>query len=68
MKRAKKFWVVLAKLGIGIGLLAWLAEKVDWLVVWERLRDLSPVFIVLYIAFQLTGNLISAKKWQMAQF
>jgi len=65
MKRAKKFWVVLAKLGIGIGLLAWLSEKVDWLVVWERLRDLSPVFIVLYIAFQLTGNLISAKKWQM---
>ena len=53
------------KLGIGFGLLVWLAEKVNWTIVLEKLRDVSPVFIVLYIVLQLTGNLISTKKWQI---
>ena len=53
------------KLGIGFGLLVWLAEKVNWTIVLEKLRDVSPVFIVLYIVLQLIGNLISTKKWQV---
>ena len=56
---------MLIKFGIGFGLLVWLAEKVNWTIVLEKLKDVSPVFIVLYIAFQLAGNLISAKKWQV---
>lgn len=53
------------KLSIGFGLLLWLIEKVNWNIVLEKLRDISPIFIVVYIALQLTGNLISAKKWQV---
>ncbi len=53
------------KLSIGFGLLVWLIEKVNWNIVLEKLRDISPIFIAVYIALQLTGNLISAKKWQV---
>jgi uncharacterized protein (TIRG00374 family) len=65
MKKKKMFWIVLVKLGVGVGLIFWLVEKVSWGVVLEKLRDISPIFIVLYIVFQLIGNLISAKKWQI---
>ena len=64
MKIPKKFWMLLVKLGVGIGLILWLVEKVNWSVVLEKLAGISPIFILLYIAFQLTGNVISAKKWQ----
>lgn len=52
------------KLGVGIGLIFWLVEKVNWSVVLEKLSGISPIFILLYIVFQLVGNVISAKKWQ----
>lgn len=64
MKKAKKLWIFCIKLSVGVGLLLWLIEKVNWSVVLEKLGDISPVFLVLYIVFQLLGNLISAKKWQ----
>ncbi|MBP5993683.1 MAG: flippase-like domain-containing protein [Candidatus Moranbacteria bacterium] len=60
----KKIGMLLVKLGVGAGLILWLVEKVNWSVVLEKLADISPVFIVLYIVFQLAGNVISARKWQ----
>ncbi len=65
MEISKKFWIIPVKLSIGFGLLVWLIEKVNWNIVLEKLRDISPIFIAVYIALQLTGNLISAKKWQV---
>ncbi len=64
MKKGKKLWIFCIKLSVGVGLLLWLIEKVNWSVVLEKLGNISPIFLVLYIAFQLLGNLISAKKWQ----
>jgi uncharacterized protein (TIRG00374 family) len=64
MKKVRKSWIWLVKLGIGAGLLLWLVEKVDWLLVLEKMVNISPIFVVLYVVFQLVGNLISAKKWQ----
>lgn len=60
----KKIGMLAIKLGVGAGLILWLVEKVDWSVVLEKLADISPVFVVLYIVFQLAGNVISARKWQ----
>ena len=55
----------MAKIGIGAGLIFWLIEKVNWAVVLEELHEVSPFFILAYIALQLSGNLISARKWQV---
>ncbi|MDQ5961487.1 MAG: hypothetical protein QG581_408 [Patescibacteria group bacterium] len=61
----KKKFLFLAKIAVGAGLIFWLIEKVNWTVVLEELREVSPVFILLYIVLQLSGNLISARKWQV---
>jgi uncharacterized protein (TIRG00374 family) len=60
----KKIFFV-AKVAIGAGLIFWLIEKVNWAVVLEELQRMSPIFIVVYVALQLSGNLISARKWQV---
>ena len=61
----KKKFLFLAKIAIGAGLIFWLIEKVNWAVVLEELREVSPFFILLYIVLQLSGNFISARKWQV---
>lgn len=61
----KKKMLFLAKIIIGVGLIFWLIEKVDWIVVREELHAVSPFFLLCYVIFQLSGNLISARKWQV---
>jgi uncharacterized protein (TIRG00374 family) len=65
MRRKKAWWMILVKLGIGVGLLIWLGVKVEWPVVFALLRDISPLFLGAYVVLQLSGNVISAKKWQV---
>ncbi len=61
----KKRFLLLVKVVVGIGLIFWLIEKVNWGVVLGELRGVSPFFLLLYIVLQLSGNLISARKWQV---
>lgn len=61
----KKKILFLMKIIVGSGLIFWLIEKINWAVVLKELRDVSPIFLLLYIIFQLSGNLISARKWQV---
>lgn len=60
----KKMVAFIAKLGVAFILVMWLVEKVNWTVVFDTLTHISPFFVLLYIALQLLGNFISAKKWQ----
>jgi uncharacterized protein (TIRG00374 family) len=61
----KKNILFVVKVAIAIGLISWLIQKVNWGIVLEELRRMSPIFIVVYVALQLSGNLISARKWQV---
>ena len=56
--------MVLVKFSVSALLIFLLIEKVSWPVVVAKLVNVSPLFVFLYVAFQLAGNLISAKKWQ----
>ncbi len=60
----KKFFLVL-KLVVTAGLVFWLIERVDWSSVGKELSGVSIGLLFLYVVFQLAGNLISAKKWQL---
>ncbi|MEK9151117.1 MAG: lysylphosphatidylglycerol synthase transmembrane domain-containing protein [Patescibacteria group bacterium] len=62
MKKAVFFSI---KVIISGGLILWLIERVDWATVGARLYDVSIPLLFLYIFFQLLGNLISARKWQI---
>lgn len=53
------------KVIVSVGLVLWLIERVDWPVVGARLYDVSVPLLFLYIFFQLAGNLISSRKWQI---
>jgi len=61
----KKTLFFLLKIIVGVGLVLWLIERVDWERVGAQIYDISLPFLFLYIVFQLLGNLISAKKWQI---
>lgn len=61
----KKKILFAVKIVVGIGLVFWLIEKVNWSVVLLELREVSPFFLFFYIVLQLSGNLISARKWQV---
>lgn len=65
MRMTKKKWIFLLKVGVGTLLILWLVEKVNWPIVLENLAHISPLFVGLYIVFQVCGNVISAKKWQV---
>lgn len=54
-----------AKIGVAIGLVFWLIVSVDWGGVKKELSDVSWILLVAYIALQLLGNTISARKWQI---
>lgn len=61
----KKIVFFIVKIAVSVGLVVWLIERVDWQVVGNHLYDASVPFLCLYVAFQLIGNVVSAKKWQV---
>lgn len=61
----KKKLFFLLKIAIGTGLVLWLIEKVNWSVVLSELQGVSFLFLALYILLQLSGNVVSARKWQV---
>lgn len=60
----KKLWT-LGKIAVTLTLVFWLIERVDWGVVRHELSEVSLSLLFLYVVFQLSGNLISARKWQV---
>lgn len=56
---------LLGKIAITCGLVLWLIKRVDWGVVQSVLLNVSWPLLVLYVVFQITGNFISARKWQI---
>ncbi len=61
----KKALLLALKIIVTVGLIFWLIERVDWGSVLAKLTEVSWPLLFLYIVFQLSGNLISAKKWQI---
>ena len=59
----KNLWT-LGKVVVTIALVYWLIDRVNWEVVGVKLAEVSLPLLFLYVIFQLSGNLISAKKWQ----
>lgn len=55
----------LGKVAVTLALVFWLIDRVDWGGVRVELAQVSWPLLVLYVVFQLTGNLISARKWQI---
>jgi len=65
----KKRLLFALKVIVTVGLILWLIERVDWNSVLIKLMTVSWPLLFLYVVFQLLGNVISAKKWQIiAQF
>lgn len=61
----KKNLLMLGKIVVTVGLVYWLIERVDWNSVRTELAEVSWLLLGLYVVFQLTGNVISARKWQI---
>lgn len=61
----KKRLSFVLKIVVTIGLIVWLIDRVDWGSVLTNLREVSFPLLFLYIVLQLSGNVISAKKWQV---
>lgn len=61
----KKYLLLLLKILVSVGLVFWLIERVDWTVVRAKLYDVSISLLLLYAVFQLIGNVVSARKWQI---
>ena len=61
----KKRLLTLGKILVTLGLVFWLIERVDWGGVRQELSEVSWPLLGLYIVFQLIGNVISARKWQI---
>lgn len=53
------------KIIVSVGLVIWLIGRVDWRIVGIHLSDASIPLLFLYALFQLSGNVISARKWQI---
>lgn len=60
MKRLVTFWKVV----ITLVLVYWLIQKMNWGEVGAVLQKVSLSLLVVYVVLQLTGNFISAWKWQ----
>lgn len=60
----KKVLLLALKIIVTVGLVFWLIERVDWGSVLTKLVTVSWPLLILYIIFQLLGNVVSAKKWQ----
>jgi len=61
----KKSLLFAIKIIISLALIAWLIDRVDWGTVGALLYDVSIPLLLLYVVFQLVGNVVSAKKWQI---
>lgn len=61
----KKALFLGTKIIISVALIVWLIEQVDWQGVSRQLYSISLPFLFLYVFFQLVGNVISARKWQV---
>ncbi len=57
--------LTLGKVVVTLGLVYWLIVRVDWVGVRHELSEVSYTLLFLYVVFQLTGNIISARKWQI---
>lgn len=57
--------LTLGKVAVTLGLVYWLIVRVDWVGVRHELSEVSYTLLFLYVVFQLTGNIISARKWQI---
>ncbi len=57
--------LTLGKVVVTLGLVYWLIVRVDWVGVRHELSEVSYALLFLYVVFQLTGNVISARKWQI---
>ncbi len=57
--------LTLGKVAVTLGLVYWLIVRVDWVGVRHELSEVSYMLLFLYVVFQLTGNVISARKWQI---
>lgn len=61
----KKRLLFVLKIVVTVGLIVWLVERVDWPSVLVKLREVSMPLLLLYVIFQLSGNLISSQKWRV---
>jgi len=61
----QKKLLTLGKIAVTLALVFWLIERVDWGGVRAELVDISWLLLALYVIFQLAGNLITARKWQI---
>lgn len=61
----KKALLTLGKVMVTLTLVFWLIERVDWGGVRTELSDVSWFLLTLYVVLQLTGNVLSARKWQV---
>lgn len=61
----RKKFITLGKVVVTLGLVFWLIKRVDWVAVQAELSGVSWLLLLLYVIFQLGGNLISARKWQI---
>lgn len=64
-KTRKKTLITCVKIIISAALIYWLFKRVDWKQMWEQLHNVSWAFLAAYVIFQILGNIISAKKWQI---
>lgn len=61
----KKILFIIVKVIVSLVLVYWLIQKVDWRQMWLQIYNVSWTFLLAYIVFQLVGNFISARKWQI---
>lgn len=61
----RKKLLTVAKIAVTVALVFWLIDRVDWHGVLRELSNVSWALLFVYVVLQLSGNLISAKKWQV---
>ena len=61
----RKKLLTVAKIAVTVALVFWLIDRVDWHGVLLELSNVSWALLFAYVILQLSGNLISAKKWQV---
>lgn len=59
-----KDWKMVLKIVVSATLIYWLVGRVDWHIVGDIVAHASLALILVYIILQITGNIISAAKWQ----
>lgn len=59
-----KSWKMVLKITVSGVLVYWLVGRVDWHAVGDIVAHASLALILVYIILQVTGNIISAAKWQ----